>query len=251
MIYLFNCVRDICSLPATLCTLLGQLCAKVNCRFVQDCCNALSQGCNHFTEKPLGSYLLISWVIAIAELYNCFQIFSTDFMLCKFQDAPVDLAIWTTVQMGFAVVNLLFAPLLLRQVWQRLMERTRENPPVGQPPYKLRSVDVQAAFKDVFLHELGVLFFFFASLASVAWSWKGGMWIHAGAGCQLDGSPVWAVRFGMSAFCITCFYSIVWYFCTCCAGSVTLRDPIAAYNELDTEADLEDALVPGQLAMKS
>merc|ERR1712039_557346 len=118
-----------------------------------------------------------------------------------------------------------FAPYFQNQVWKQIMKMS-----TGQEQRLSKDV-VQGAFKEVFLHDMSVLFYFLAMLASFVWSWQGGTWIMEGsAACNSTGEAGWAYYLGLCAFWVAALYSAFWYCCQCCASSVELSAPIASYG---------------------
>jgi len=97
------------------------------------------------------------------------------------------------------------------------------------PKQNLDKTIFQGAFKDVFLNDLGVLFYFLAMLASFVWSWQGGTWIKSGSAiCSTGGDAGWTYYLGLCTFWVAFLYSFFWYCCPCCASSVQLSAPMMA-----------------------
>jgi len=235
MIHVFNGCREICALPGRACTACGECCRQINCQPIQECCSALGQGCSRFTEKPLSSFVVIAWLMSGFEIYQCALALDpkvTD--RCRFvaDGASVGLENWLYVQIGFSVMNIIFALWFQHQVWEAILNISRSGASLARNnPHHIDKTVVQSAFKHVFLHDLGVLFYFFILLASFGWSWKGSTWIHqSSSGCDPDGVEGYAYWMGFLFFWVAFFFSLFWYSCSCCAGSVTLKDPLPAYG---------------------
>jgi len=227
MIYIFSGCKQVCSLPGKACTEVGKCCGNMNCTPVKDCCQTVGNTCTQFMDKPLSSFVFITMLISLAELYYCFNTLSSPSLnTCQLggSGASIGISTWLFVQMGFAVLNLVFAPWFQNQVWKQIMKTT-----TGQDQ-KLPKEVVQGAFKEVFLNDMSVLFYFFAMLASFVWSWQGGTWINSGSYCNSSGEAGWAYYLGLCAFWVAALYSTFWYCCSCCASSVELSGPIATYG---------------------
>lgn len=234
MIYLFQGCQGICALPGKACAACGQLCQRLNCKPIKDCCERAGQQCTHFTEKPLSSFVIAAFIMSAVQLYFCFgSLEATGTATCEFpKNAVVGLPVWLYIQIGFAMLNILFAPFFQYLVWKQIMNDMQDTgATLTAPHHNLDKTIVQQAFKAVFLNDISVLFYFFAMLAYFVWSWMGGGWIMQGsAGCNENGLSGWAYYLGLCFFWLVCFYSIVWYGCNCCASSVQLSQPIDAYR---------------------
>jgi len=238
MIYLFQGCQGICSLPGKACTGCGELCKQMNCKPIHDCCQSAGRACSQFTEKPLSSFVVITVVLSCVELYFLFgAVEAHGTATCHFPaSASVGLPVWLYLQIGFSILNVLFAPFFQYQVWKRIMKDLQgdgatHGAVLTGPEHSVDKKVVQEAFKTVFLNDLVVLFYFFAMLASFVWSWMGGTWILGGTpDCNEGGLANWGAWLGLCLFSVVAFYSFCWYCCTCCASSVRLSHPIADYK---------------------
>uniref|UniRef100_A0A7S2X3D3 Uncharacterized protein n=1 Tax=Prorocentrum micans TaxID=2945 RepID=A0A7S2X3D3_PROMC len=70
MIYIFKGVQSICSLPGLACKACGDLCAQCNCNWIRDGCNACGNAVTHFFERPLSTYVLISFGLSFLSIYT-------------------------------------------------------------------------------------------------------------------------------------------------------------------------------------
>lgn len=238
MIYIFQGFQLFCSLPGEACSLCGRCCNQINCRPLAQCCMAGGKAFRHFTEKPLSSFVILTFLLSVLELHACIgslSMITSPTLRCDWpHDAPVSLFAWVLVQLNFALLNLVFAPWFQHQVWKQIMANIDLKTGLGMQPgqYVQRSV-VRAAFKKVFLEDLGVLFYFLAMLASLAWSWKGLVWTLPGgpASCSgaTDGLAGLACLMGCLSFGMVFLFSTCWYCCSCCASSVYITPPPADY----------------------
>merc|ERR1719419_1645871 len=97
MIYIFSFFTEICALPGRICTTCSKLCSHFNCKPCQDACAAASQGCRHFVDKPLASYVVLSGALSIAEIVCCNQAFNApplDSCLEKMNPPEVGIRTW-------------------------------------------------------------------------------------------------------------------------------------------------------------
>eukprot|EP00448_Togula_jolla_P034127 CAMPEP_0170630044 /NCGR_PEP_ID=MMETSP0224-20130122/33730_1 /TAXON_ID=285029 /ORGANISM="Togula jolla, Strain CCCM 725" /LENGTH=176 /DNA_ID=CAMNT_0010957955 /DNA_START=156 /DNA_END=686 /DNA_ORIENTATION=- len=173
--------------------------------------------------------------LSITELYYCaLTLLEPDLEQCSMPPGlgrMVGLTNWIYLQMAFACANLLFAPYFQSMVWQKLMLDVQ---PVGD--MRIPAAKVQESFRHVFLHDLGVLFYFFALVASFIWSTLGSTWVNEGDFCNPRGYPGWSYWLGLSFFWIALLYSALWYCCDCCASSVSIQAPVVmAYVVPDDE----------------
>mmetsp|Transcript_79657 Transcript_79657/g.204933 ORF Transcript_79657/g.204933 Transcript_79657/m.204933 type:complete len:238 (-) Transcript_79657:297-1010(-) len=224
MIHIFNCAKGVCSLPGEACKACGQACKSISCTPIQAACEAASGFCNSFVEKPLSSYVIITGALSIGEIAQCvISIMDPGLSKCVLGGSgkSVGLTMWLMVQLCFAVLNLLFAPYFQTKVWIALMDDL--VPPENNPGAQVPAKKVQEAFKHVFLNDFGVLFYFFALIASFVWSFQGATWIQTGhGGCGFDANAGWAYWLGEAFFCVALLYTLCWYCCDCCARSVTM-----------------------------
>merc|ERR1719362_1114167 len=199
MIYIFQCVQNICSIPGLLCNACGGLCSKLNCKPVQECCEAAGKQCLHFMERPLSTYVILSLAVGICAIAT---------------DAEPYVQI-------VGVVYICFALYFQHKVWQQILASQHEQPfideamegqatrmsPFGSVyPNKLRvpQETVRDAFKKVFMEDFVVLGFFVLLVLSLYWTFN-------------QGDP-WGLYFFGAAFA----YSMAWYCCKCCAGTVRI-----------------------------
>jgi len=234
MIYIFQGVQGICSLPGMACRACGDCCAKMNCKPIMECCNACGKGCTHFMERPLSTYVIVSILMGGAAVY---------------------MGQGNIVVQVFGIVNILFAFYFQYKVWQRIMEmketfveeeakgpgmrqklaggiaqvrqgvrgeQGEEAPPTDTPAadkgkMRVPRETVQAAFKKVFLEDLVVLGFFLALLGMVAYSFQSG------------------TSWGSGFFGVAFIYAFSWYCCKCCAGTVQVEKD-EGYSEVPPEA---------------
>jgi len=206
-------------------------------------------------ERPLSTYLIISIILSAIQIYLCVK--SMD-ETCKFAaDATIGRSTWVLIELAFAVINVIFAFYFQHKVWNHILEHKdefdREVPPeqgtgliggirggvqnlreqIGgatnaeEPPpeksqkIKVKPEHVQSSFKQVFLEDFGVLAFFFLLIAIMIISYMGKGQVDANKDtCKMEGF-VWVL--GLAFFWIAFIYTLLWYCCKCCAGTVTLQ----------------------------
>eukprot|EP00928_Gymnodinium_smaydae_P053285 TRINITY_DN37312_c0_g1_i1.p2 TRINITY_DN37312_c0_g1~~TRINITY_DN37312_c0_g1_i1.p2 ORF type:complete len:252 (-),score=55.92 TRINITY_DN37312_c0_g1_i1:155-910(-) len=233
MIYIFNCVKEICSLPGKACQECGNICAQINCEPLQNGCTECGKSCSSFMERPLSTYVVIKVLLAVAQLYSCYGALSgkAALALCRMPaESPVDLKTWLQVQAAFAVAHLLFAPYFQTKVWSKMLQKLRERGSAPKNPGEPLTVPgelVHGSFREVFLHDLGVLFYAIILLANLVWSYMGSGWVVEGANCDPQQYPSYAAYYGMCFFWAAILYNACYYYCSCCAGSVQLQNPDA------------------------
>jgi len=221
MLHIFNIARAICEIPGRLCMLCGTIFEQIRCQFCVDCCNALSSGCHEFLLRPLSSFVEITCILSLLELACGIGAFTSPALagcLAKTSSFPgVSIKMWLLIQMCFAGINLIFAPYFQCRVWQHIWEQLAL---FGQPQAGIPMLMVQQSFKQVFLHDCGVAFYFLALIASFWWSWTGTEWSSLGSECNPMGLVDNAAGLGMSFFWVAVIYSLFWYTCSCCAASM-------------------------------
>lgn len=232
MIYIFNFFKEICSLPGRLCTACGHIFDQCHCTICTEACEAMGNCCRGFLDKPLSSYIVLSGLISLLELFLCFSSMNAPSLRsCKGTSHTLGVGVhsWLVIQMGFAGLNLLFAPYFQGKVWKDLLRKVQAQGAAARG--KIGKDVVQSSFKDVFLHDFGVLFYFFALIASFLWSLNGSNWQNH-MYCNPDGGTANAAFLGMSLFWVAFLYSVMWYWCSCCAKSV---DPAAVRADLERQ----------------
>jgi hypothetical protein len=241
MIYIFQGLGKICSLPAMACKGCGEACKSMNCKPIQDCCNNVSNGCKGFTQKPLCAYVIIIYAVCAYEIFTGYTALSN--LDCADSASTCDMCKASglngkTIGMvltGFGVLNLIFAPYMMTKVWKKVMESIEAEPDsvkVDKQGQRFIPKDaVQSAFKDVFMKDFFVLAFFFISLghmylASIGQTGASASECADVPGMGSDGLTM-ASNLGRASFAITCIFTLTYYCCTCCSGSVILSDDVA------------------------
>jgi len=200
MIYIFQAVQNICNIPGLICNACGDLCSKMNCKPVQECCEAAGKQCIHFMERPLSTYVVLALVLGICAIAT---------------DAELYVQI-------VGLVYICFAFYFQHKVWQQILASQHDRPFIDEAiegqatrmsPFgsistnKLRvpQETVQDVFKKVFMEDFVVLGFFVLLVIFLVWSFnKGDPW-------------------GFYLFGAAFIYSIAWYCCKCCAGTVRIE----------------------------
>jgi len=224
MIYIFQGLQAICTLPATLCRCTGELLGKCHCGPCKECCREASNLCTGFMGRPLSTYVVLAFLICGFEIYLCYSAFDQEGTCVFPEGASTGVAGWLIAQICFAITNLVFAPYVQCKVWHKLVEEaTKAPPPLGAAGGKIAvpKRDVQASFKHVFLYDFGVLAYFFIAVASFCWSCVGFKWMVAGEEC---GASLYVCAYMGMFLCWVAFtYTFMWYCCECCAKSVELK----------------------------
>mmetsp|Transcript_4419 Transcript_4419/g.7049 ORF Transcript_4419/g.7049 Transcript_4419/m.7049 type:complete len:264 (-) Transcript_4419:214-1005(-) len=257
MIHVFNCAKEVCSLPGQACIACGNCASQINC----DCCTECGKSFSNFMDKPLSTYVVIKVLLALTMLYYSYAAFSDPAsQKCELsKDASVGLSTWLQVQMAFAGMHIIFAPYFQYQVWLKMMEKlqdpqssaamrfTRAGQAAGSVlgagsatgSNYVPGIVIHESFKEVLLYDIGILFYVAVLLASFIWSYLGATWFAGGhdhAHCNAGGNTGSSAYFGMCFFWAALLYNGCYYYCGCCAGSVQLRDP---------PPELEFSRVPG------
>mmetsp|Transcript_53359 Transcript_53359/g.95773 ORF Transcript_53359/g.95773 Transcript_53359/m.95773 type:complete len:252 (-) Transcript_53359:116-871(-) len=227
MIHVFECAKETCSLPGKACVECGKLAQSVNCEPCVNCCTALGQSFSNFMDKPLSTYVVIKILLSSCMFYYSYAGYSTPASKkCDVSGAPVSVVMWLTVQMIFAAIHLVFAPYFQFRVWSKISTKMQEQPALAEGEALPSSV-IYESFKEVFLHDLGILFYFVVLVGSFIWSCCYGSWYAGGvhAYCDPQGNASTSSYWGLSFFWVAVTYNFCYYYCGCCAGSVKLRDP--------------------------
>eukprot|EP00933_Yihiella_yeosuensis_P039317 TRINITY_DN3329_c0_g1_i2.p1 TRINITY_DN3329_c0_g1~~TRINITY_DN3329_c0_g1_i2.p1 ORF type:complete len:274 (-),score=53.44 TRINITY_DN3329_c0_g1_i2:170-991(-) len=256
MIHVFNCAKETCSLPGKVCEACGEACGKINCEPCRKGCAEVGKSVQFFFDRPLSTYVIIKLVLAVYMAYA--SAMAIQGMsggkgdACKFakSDSMADSVGYKNLlygTLGFAIFHALFAPYMQVRVWQELKKRLAEgNTPAPNVITQLANQGVaglcncfaqtnpaaivvpaetvHASFKEVFLHDFGVLFGAAVILASMLWCWFGGNWIANGTGCDPTGWAASAMSTGRMFFLIALIYNFCYYNCSCCASSVELKE---------------------------
>merc|ERR1712183_899797 len=109
-------------LPGLFCQQCGECCKRIDCKPITLCCNAISECCTGFTEKPLCSFVIVTYLMVGAQFVFAFQGLSVESLpQCVFPpDAWVDPTTWLYGQMALAALGLLFSPYFQSRVWSNI-----------------------------------------------------------------------------------------------------------------------------------
>lgn len=163
-------------------------------------------------NRPLSSYVILITLLATGELCCCLRALAEPSLAaCSFAGSLgrlLGLRHWLRLQAGFACLSLCFAPYFQHRVWDELVkdaQLTSSTPKL----VRLSKAQVQAIITKVFMHELTVCFYFFASLASLIWSYMGFRWIVQSQNC-VGGKedPMYACVLGFAIFLASLLYSV-------------------------------------------
>lgn len=255
MIYVFTCVRQLFALPGVLCNECSKVCQYINCAPIQQCCYEVSRCFASFIDRPLSSFVIIAALLSLCELLYCAYSFKEPFLgscaMTSRMGSSIGIVTWLYVQIGFACLNLLFAPYFQCKVWRHIVQEIQNVGPMPLGHVRVSMKSVQEAFKQVFLHDFGVLFYFFALIASFVWSSAGAAAIDHGWNCNPGGYPGQAAWLGMCFFWTACVYSVLWYCCECCARSVDIMGcggGILPSGGTTTSVPQQGGFAPGVLA---
>jgi len=245
MIYVFDACKNICNLPAICCKMCGDVCEP---------CAAAFHNCGNFfnglLNRPLGGFVFMAvWISSLelgCSLYSLTK--EGEYKDCHFRDPQLGFGIynWLEVQMGFAALNLLFAPYLQWQLWRRLNEEARLPDDPELPPdcrtqeantatgaVRASKQDIVEAFKHVFLYDFGVLIYFIVLCMSFVFSYYGSHNIHQEIeGChdKTSGLALYSANTGMFFVVFVGLYGLGWYFSIYClehSDTLTLRRGLA------------------------
>jgi len=221
MIYVFNGAKEICSLPGRACTACGECLGQMNCEPLKNVCSGLGACFVTFLDKPLSTYVLVKALLSALLLVKCFLALSEPGLsLCVMQ--PVDITTWLYVMTSLGFLHLFFAPYFQVRVWHQLEKSIADQPP-GDQPITIPATTVHEAFKEVFLHDVGILFYFCVLVFAYIWAWLGSSWLDSSLGCILEGHPAATIDLTYAICYLAAIYTSLYYFCSCCAGSVQLR----------------------------
>lgn len=200
--------------PAKCC----EACAKC---FDNECCQSCSDALSDFFNKPLGGYVFMAvWLSALELGFLGYAIYDEDDKRLEECHLPegmgkkVGIMKWIYVQMGLAVLNLVFAPYLQCRLWSRLMNTatTDAQATVGTVGLAVNKKAVKESFAHVFLYDFGVCLYVFALAFSYYWSWNGSIWANSSEACNPDKWISKSAGFGMFFIWFVVLYGIGWWF---------------------------------------
>lgn len=234
MIYVFQGCGNICALPGKACEACGKACAQMKCDACKDCFDAVGKGCKHFMERPLSTFVLGSFILSAYQIYCCLGAMGiiADPSACTFpeSDAFLDFDTWILIELGFAGINLLFAPYFQCRVWALInTKRTDQQYASIQPEFQTPGFDyvpaaaVQDSFKEVFCHDFLVLAYVIVLLGVAVISHLAVPWIENGTGCSTDNYEGMVRQTGVVFFVAALAYTLLWWCCPCCAKSVRIE----------------------------
>lgn len=126
MIYIFKGVQSICSLPGMACNACGELCKQINCSVCANCCSSIGEGVKAFFTKPLSTFVIICFVMSGVQIYLCYTAILS---ACKFpESAFLGFNPFLFIQIGFSIINIIFAFFFQCQVWKKIMHLVAEDP---------------------------------------------------------------------------------------------------------------------------
>eukprot|EP00435_Cladocopium_sp_Y103_P073158 s308_g42.t1 len=227
MIHVFNCAKEVCALPGKACVECGKVCSQINCEPCKQCCDECGKVVSTFWDRPLSTYVALKVIMAAAQIYFCASALSDESLKSCNAEAKggwVSGETWVQVQMGFAIVHLLFAPYFQSRVWRMVSEKLREGQFRLEPGFVVPQQIIFASFKEVFLYDLGILVYAMILCASFVWSMNGSSSM-VGRFCDPGGNCGSASYLGLCFFWLAVVYNFCYYFCGCCASSVQLTDP--------------------------
>mmetsp|Transcript_77777 Transcript_77777/g.224867 ORF Transcript_77777/g.224867 Transcript_77777/m.224867 type:complete len:308 (+) Transcript_77777:113-1036(+) len=190
-----------------ICKGLGQLCA-LPCKLCEGCCKALAKCCDEFCaflspvlDRPLGAYVVASWLLMGAALLCSI----VEVITGKCKDARVAAAVCLAV----AIVHGGFALYLQLRLVAGLEAR-------GVDLRDRRQQNEQA--KSILLYDVGVCFYFFFFIGAFCFAcYSFALLACGGAGGYLAASLL--VLYG---WCVSGYF-VLWYCCNCFAGAVSGR----------------------------
>lgn len=249
MIYIFRGITECCSIPGKILSACGSLMGQLDCTACRDCCDSAGANCQMYMDRPLSTYVIIKGALALAMVgtaYMAMQDVSDKTCIFPESGHTIGITTWLQVQMAFGATHLIFAPYMQSRVWQKISDEVGVMPVDGGGPVQIPGEKVHDAFKTVFMHDFGVLFYVAIMLASFVWSYLGSMWIPAAEppGCDTDGYSGWAYYIGLNFFWIGVAYTSCYYCCSCCSSSVELRQVPTAPGRGMPGAPASQGLMP-------
>jgi len=125
MIYILQGCQHICSLPGLACKGCADLCGKMNCNWLRDCCSGCGNCVVKFHTKPLSSFVIVAFLFSGAVGYFAY---GTAQLACKFKDdAMVDLTTFCYIMIGCAVLKIFFALYFQNRVWKQIETAIKED----------------------------------------------------------------------------------------------------------------------------
>lgn len=227
MIHVFNCAKEVCALPGKACVECGKVCSQINCEPCKQCCDECGKFVSSYWDRPLSTYVILKVLMASAQLYFCAAALGTKIIKscpAERQGGWVSGETWLQIQMGFAIVHILFAPYFQSRIWTQVSKKLREGQYRLERGFKVPQNIVFESFREVFLYDLGILLYAAILTGSFVWSLQGGNSM-VGSACDPEGSSGWAAWIGQSFFWVAVIYNFCYYYCGCCASSVELTDP--------------------------
>jgi len=228
MIHVFNFCGEVLSLPGKACLMCADLCGtieNVSCGPLKSCCDEGVKICNDtgnffsaFMEQPLSTYVMVKVILGVSGLFSCVASLNEP----SLGECHASIRPWLFGQVAFSVLHLLFAPHFQQQVFNEIVRQSKSIPVSAKGTVKVPPEQVHSSFKTVLLHDIPVCIYAFVLVASFAWS-NMGSGLTRSAGCNPGGWPATAANLGLYFFWVSLVYVGCYYFCRCCASSVTFR----------------------------
>lgn len=270
MIYIFNAVQNVCSLPGYLCSACSEACQACPsvCSACSGACKSVGDDFKHFVGRPLSGYVVVSLLVSAFELHSAYEDMQTP-RGCQ--------STYLGIVMGFSVFNILFAFYVQRLVWWAIVEQDNhhlfldgDNPSqsyhvagaagglAGQAKGALGGVlskairagdaeqvehfdkkegkiiiptkVVQESFRKVFMENLAVLGMFVLLIGMMALSYMGPETVDDPG----EGCRVSGNTKNCcySFFLLPAVWSFMYFKCSCCANKVTIsKEEMQSYDE--------------------
>lgn len=192
--------------------------------------NQWSESFRNFVDKPLGTYVALAILLSSCELGCCLYALTQQDALaaCVLKadlGKQVGISNWLYAQMGMAWLNLIFAPYIQFQLWQKLQEEAQEQGAQAQGPVPVTTRRVKDSFQHVFLHDIGVCLYVFALAGSFVWSCLGSQWLTHVPICDPEGYASYAAWIGIMFFWFVVLYSVTWFCYMECVSAPTTSCP--------------------------
>jgi len=119
MIYIFQGVQSICSLPGLCCKACGDACkncpgaCKTVCDPIRQCCSSCGSTFKHFMERPLSAYVVLAIALSLATI---------GLSVLGLQSKENCKSNFLLILMGFSVIHIIFAIYFQIKVWKAIMD---------------------------------------------------------------------------------------------------------------------------------
>jgi len=206
MIYIFQLCGGICKAPCVCCQEVSKACN--NCckgcgTACDDCCKAISDCWAPIVQRPLGSFVIVTWVV-MALVIACCAATIPNGLKPENKDICRDLVIFCLADIGLAIIHGAFALYMQRRLVSALDEQEGSS-----------HSDIGKTLGAIMWRDIGFCLYFFVFFAAFGYNFYG---IGEGRTCNDHGYSQGAVGLMLCFGVCTFWFGLCYPLGNCCFG---------------------------------